>query len=53
MSALATAGPVETAISTATTSLQGELLGVGVAAITVGAVVFALRKGWKFFKGMV
>jgi hypothetical protein len=48
-----TAGPVETAITTATSSLQGELLGVGVVAIGVGAAVFALRKGWRFFRSLI
>lgn len=40
-------------ISSATTDLQGTLLATGGAAIGVGAVVLALRKGWKFFKGMI
>lgn len=44
---------VSSTISSATSSLQGDLLAVGGTAIGIGAVVFALRKGWKFFRGMV
>ena len=40
-------------ITTATTDLQTTLLATGGAAITIGAVVLALRKGWRFFKGMI
>lgn len=40
-------------ITAATTDLQTTLLATGGAAIGIGGVVLALRKGWKFFKGMI
>jgi len=40
-------------ITTATTDLQPTLLAVGGLAIGVSAVVLALRKGWRFFAGMI
>lgn len=46
-----TPDPVTT-ITTATDGLLGDLLGVGGAAIAVGAGVFVLRRGWTFFKSM-
>ena len=45
--------PVTTTLTSATSGLQTELLAAGGAAVGIGAVVFALRKGWKFFKGMI
>lgn len=46
-----TPNPVST-ITTATNGLLGDLLGVGGAAIAVGAGVLVLRRGWKFFKSL-
>jgi hypothetical protein len=43
--------PVST-ITDATAGLLSDLLGVGAAAIAVGAGVFVLRRGWSFFKSM-
>jgi len=40
-------------ITTATSDLQTTLLATGGVAIGIGGVVLALRKGWKFFKGMI
>jgi len=40
-------------ITAATTDLQTTLLATGGAAIGIGGVVLALRKGWRFFKGMI
>lgn len=40
-------------ITAATADLQSTLLATGGAAIGIGGVVLALRKGWKFFKGMI
>jgi len=40
-------------ITTATVDLQTTLLATGGVAIGIGGVVLALRKGWKFFKGMI
>jgi hypothetical protein len=40
-------------VTAATADLQATLLAVGGAAIGIGAVVLALRKGWRFFKGMI
>jgi hypothetical protein len=45
--------PVTTTLTSSTTNLQTELLGAGGAAVGIGAVVFALRKGWKFFRSMI
>lgn len=42
---------VVTAITTATADLLPTLLSIGGIAIGVGAGIFALRKGWAFFKG--
>ena len=43
--------PVST-ITTATSSLQGDLLQVGGVAVGVGAAILVLRRGWAFFKGL-
>jgi hypothetical protein len=40
-------------ITAATADLQTTLLATGGAAIGIGGVVLALRKGWRFFKGMI
>jgi len=45
--------PVTTVLTSSTTDLQTELLAAGGTAIGIGAVVFALRKGWKFFRSMI
>jgi hypothetical protein len=45
--------PVTTVLSSSTTDLQTELLAAGGIAVGIGAVVFALRKGWKFFRSMI
>ena len=45
--------PVTTALTSATSDLQTELLAAGTAAVAIGAVVFALRKGWRFFRAMI
>lgn len=45
--------PVTTTLTSATGDLQTELLAAGGAAVGIGAVVFALRKGWKFFRSMI
>lgn len=51
---IASAADVVTPVVTsATADLQTTLLGVGGVAIGIGAVVLALRKGWRFFKGMI
>jgi len=51
---MASAADVVTPVITAaTTDLQTTLLAVGGVAIGIGAVVLALRKGWRFFKGMI
>jgi hypothetical protein len=47
------ADPVTTALTGATADLQTELLAAGGAAIGIGAVVFALKKGWRFFKSFI
>lgn len=44
--------PVST-ITTATTSLQDNLMQVAGAGLTVGVAVFALRKGWSLLRGFV
>jgi hypothetical protein len=43
---------VVTAITGATAELLPTLLAIGGIAIAVGAGIFALKKGWGFFKGM-
>lgn len=45
--------PVTSQLTSSTSNLQTELLGAGGAAVAIGAVVFALRKGWKFFRSMI
>jgi hypothetical protein len=40
-------------ITSATADLQTTLLATGGVAIGIGGVVLALRKGWRFFKGMI
>jgi len=51
---IASAADVVTPVVTsATADLQTTLLGVGGAAIGIGAVVLALRKGWRFFRSMI
>lgn len=41
---------VETTISTAVADLLPTLLAVGAVGITIGASVFALRKGWNIVR---
>lgn len=53
MASLPSADVVTPVITAATTDLQTTLLATGGAAIGIGGVVLALRKGWKFFKGMI
>lgn len=50
---MTTPATVDSTITSATSSLQGDLLTVGGIAVGVGAAVFALRKGWKFFRSMI
>ena len=45
-------GDVTAVVTTATADLLPTLLAIGGVAIGVGAGIFALRKGWAFFKGM-
>jgi hypothetical protein len=45
------ATPLST-ITDATSDLLPQLLAVGGVAITVGAGVLVLRRGWSFFKGL-
>lgn len=40
-------------ITGATGSLQTDLLGVGGAGLAIGVVIYAVRKGWSFFRSMV
>jgi hypothetical protein len=40
-------------VTGAVSGMGGELTTVGTAAITIGVVVFGLRKGWQFLKSMV
>lgn len=49
----AIAGDPVTTITTATTSLQDNLMQVAGAGLTVGVAVFALRKGWSLLRGFV
>ena len=51
--AASAADVVTPVITTATVDLQTTLLATGGVAIGIGGVVLALRKGWKFFKGMI
>jgi opacity protein-like surface antigen len=51
--AASAADVVTPVITSATTDLQTTLLATGGVAIGIGGVVLALRKGWKFFKGMI
>ena len=53
MPSLPSADVVTPVITLATADLQTTLLATGGAAIGIGGVVLALRKGWKFFKGMI
>ena len=46
------ASPVTT-VTTAVSGLDDQLLQVAGAGIGVGAVVFAVRKGWRLIKGMI
>lgn len=41
------------AIQSAVGTLGPDLLAVGGAAIAIGAGIFGLRKGWKFFRGLI
>lgn len=50
---LASVDVVTPVITGATADLQTTLLATGGAAIGIGGVVLALRKGWRFFKGMI
>jgi hypothetical protein len=47
------ANPVTDTIDSATTGLQGNLLAVGGTGLGVGVVIYAVRKGWSFFRSMV
>jgi hypothetical protein len=38
-------------VTDAADGLQGDLLSVAGVGLTVGAAIFALRKGWKLLKG--
>lgn len=40
-------------VTDAVSGLQGELLTVAAAGIGIGAVIFAVRKGWTLVKGFV
>jgi hypothetical protein len=44
---------VTTTITSATGQLQPELLSVAGIAIPIGAVIFAVGFGWRWFKGLV
>lgn len=48
--AFAQAGPAETAVTAGATSLQSELVGIGVAVLPLAAVVVAISMGWRFAK---
>ena len=45
--------PVTTVFTTATTSLQTELLAVAGIALGVGVIVFAIGFGWRWAKGLI
>ena len=45
--------PVTTTLTSATSNLQTELLAAGGAAIGIGAVLFALKKGWRYFRAFI
>lgn len=47
------ADPVVDTVTGATGSLQTELLGVGAIGLGVGVVIYAVKKGWSFFRSMV
>lgn len=45
--------PATTAVTSATSGLQGDLLGVAGVGLGIGAVVFAVKKGWRLVKGFI
>lgn len=47
------ADDVTSTITGQTGSLQGDLLAVGGAGLGIGVVIYAVRKGWSFFRSMV
>jgi predicted membrane channel-forming protein YqfA (hemolysin III family) len=47
------ANPVTDTINGATGTLQSNLLAVGGTGLGIGAVIYAVRKGWSFFRSMV
>lgn len=47
------ASPVQDTINSNTGSLQTDLLAVGGTGLGIGVVIYAVRKGWSFFRSMV
>lgn len=45
--------PASTAIDAATSGLQGDLLAVAGTGLGIGAVIFAVRKGWRLVKSFI
>ena len=45
--------PAQTTVDGATSGLQTDLLAVGGTGLGVGVVIYAVKKGWSFFRSMV